>query len=231
MPTTVSGLDVLVVIILGVSIYKGYRKGLLRSIFGLVSFFLALALANAFSGVVGAYLRQTPLFGWLQTAIAETLGLGALLSAGVEGVIAQADVIAGLPLPGHILALLHANNNPEVFNILGITHIEDYITGFIASMIINTLSAVLVFLLVLITLRMISKSLRIFNHIPIIGGINRMAGAICGAAIGAITIWLIFAAVSLLEIGGLPGDAIIAGFFYENNPVLNFFINILVLGG
>jgi len=229
MPTTVSGLDVLVALILGICVYRGWRNGLLKSIFSLVSVFLALALANTLSGAVSAALRQTQLFDWLQTGIANALGIGELISAGVEGVIAQADTIAGLPLPQGILSLLHANNNPEMHSLLGITHIEDYITGFVAMMILNIASAVLVFLIVLAALRAISRSLRLFNHIPIIGSINRMAGAAVGAAVATLAIWLIFAVISFLEAAPHLSveHTIIAKFFYENNLVLDFLTDIL----
>ena len=230
MPEIISVLDVIVAIILGISAFKGWRNGLLKTVFGLVSVFLALSLANTLAGHLGAALRMTPLFGWLQRGIAEALGLGTLIGTGVEGIIAQSDIIAGLPLPGHLLALLHANNNPEVHNLLGITRIEDYIAGFIASMIINVVGAVLVFALVLIVLRVISNALRIFNHIPIIGSINRIAGALGGVAFGALTVWIIFAVMVMVEAGGLEYTAQntwLARYFYENNPILNFFLNIL----
>ena len=229
MNTTVSGLDVLIVIILAVTTYNGYRRGLIRAVFDLLSKFIALALTYMFSGSLASFLRQTPLFTWIQTAIAGALGLGEVIGAGIDSVIAQADTIARLPLPDQIRTLLHENNNPEVHNALGITHLEDYITGFIAAVVINVFSAIAVFLAVFTILMMVSKSLGIFNHIPIFGKLNRFGGAFGGAAIGTFLIWLIFAVMSLLPFGDLhdlTSDTVIAVFFYENNLLLDFFMDI-----
>ena len=229
MNTTVSGLDVLIVIILAITTFNGYRRGLIRAVFDLVSKIIALILTYMFSGSLASFLRQTPLFSWIQTGIAGALGLGEVIGAGIDSVIAQADTIAGLPLPHQIRTLLHENNNPEVHNALGITHLEDYITGFIAAVIINIFSAIAVFLAVFTILMMISKSLGLFNYIPIFGKMNRLGGAFGGAAIGTFLIWLIFAVMSLLPFGepyDLVSGTAIAGFFYENNLLMDFFMDI-----
>ena len=230
MPTIVSGIDIAVVVILGASIYNGYRKGLLRMIFGLLSVFFAVALANVFYGVVSSALRQTPLFTWLQVQITNALGLGELISANINGVIAQADIIEELRLPAMVRSMLHANNNPEMFNMLGITQMEEYIAGFVAMIIINIISGILVFLLVLVILKVVSKSLRLFNHIPIIGGLNRLGGAVSGAAFGLLLIWLILAVIWFMEaseVHALIYETAVARFFYENNLILDFLMDIL----
>ncbi|MCL2674576.1 MAG: CvpA family protein [Defluviitaleaceae bacterium] len=230
MPTIVSGIDIIVVAVLCVFIYSGYRKGLLRMIFGLFSVFFAIALANVFYGVVSSALRQTPMFPWLQEQVTNALGLSELISANINDVIAQADIIEGLQLPRFVIALLHANNNPEVFNMLGITFIEEYIASFVALIIINIISAVIVFLLVLTVLKIVSKSLRMFNHIPIIGGLNRLGGAACGAAFAMLAIWSVLAVVWFMETGEAHAviyETMLTRFFYENNLILDFLMDIL----
>jgi len=230
MPTIVSGIDIIVVAVLCVFIYSGYRKGLLRMIFGLFSIFFAIALANVFYGVVSSALRQTPLFPWLQVQVTNALGLSELISANIHDVIAQADIIEGLQLPAFVRAMLHANNNPEVFNMLGITFIEEYIASFVALIIINIISAVIVFLLVLTILKIVSKSLRLFNHIPIIGGLNRLGGAACGAAFAMLAIWSVLAVIWFMEANEVHAviyETMLARFFYENNLILDFLMDIL----
>ena len=230
MPTVISGFDVFIVVIIAIFIYSGYRKGLLRMIFGLVSIFFALVLANAFYGVVSSALRQTPLFTWLQEQITNALGLSEIISENIHDVIAQADIIEGLQLPAFVRTMLHANNNPEVFNLLGITRIEEYIAGFVALIIINIISAVIVFLLVLAVLKIVSKSLRLFNHIPIIGGLNRLGGAACGAAFAVLIVWAVLAVIWFMEPGEVHDiirETMLTRFFYENNLILDYLMDIL----
>ncbi|MCL2851619.1 MAG: CvpA family protein [Defluviitaleaceae bacterium] len=227
--SAISGLDVLIVIILVLSIFHGYRRGLIRAVFDLLSNIIALVATYFLSGALASFLRQTPLFTWIQTGIANALGLSDMISENINNVIVQADTIAGLPLPENIRAMLHEHNNPEVHSVLGITMLEDYITGFVATMIINLISAIAVFLTVFAILMLISQGLRVFNYLPVFGKLNRMGGALAGAAIGTFLIWLIFAVMTLLPLTGdydLTRDTIIAGFFYENNLLLDFFVDI-----
>ena len=227
MDTPISGLDIFIAIVLAFCTWRGYRRGLIRAVFDLLSNVVALALTYMFSGVVASALRQTALFDWLKAAIAGWLGLSDRVSTGVTNIIAQADVIAGLSLPNHVLNLLLENNNPEVYNMLGVTLLEDYISGFLASMIISAISAAAVFMVTFSVLMFISRSLRIFNRIPIIGRLNRLGGAVGGAAIGTFMIWVIFAVMTLVPMDDIGiSDTVIARYFYENNMLMDFFVNI-----
>ena len=50
-------IDILLLILLALAIYKGWTKGFIRAIFVFVSYFVALALAFHFSGTVEGYIR------------------------------------------------------------------------------------------------------------------------------------------------------------------------------
>jgi len=223
----ISGVDIFVVIVIALCVFRGYRRGLVRALFDLVSNVLAMVVTYMFSGTVAALLRQTPLFGWMQGGIADRLGIGDMVGAGVTNIIGQADVIAGLHLPEQILSLLHENNNPEVFNMLGVTALEDYISGFLASMVLSGISALLVFAAVSIILRQISRGLGFFNRIPIIGGLNRWGGAAGGAVIGTVIVWVVFALAALAPFVDLGiENTVVARYLYENNLLTDFFVNI-----
>ena len=229
MDIAVSGIDIIIVILLTLSAFRGYKRGLIRAVFDLVSAILALAMTYFFSSTVASFLRQTPLFTWIQAGVANVLGINERIEAGINNIIVQSDTIAGLPLPENVREFLHEHNNPEVHNALGITLLEDYITGFIAAMIINLISALAVFLIVSSILMIISRSLRLFNHIPIIGRLNRLGGAIVGASFCTLCIWLIFAVMTLLPVSDprdLVSNTIVAKFFYDNNMLREFFTNI-----
>ena len=50
-------IDILLLILLALAIYKGWTKGFIMAIFVFVSYFVALALAFHFSGTVEGYIR------------------------------------------------------------------------------------------------------------------------------------------------------------------------------
>lgn len=51
-------IDILLLILLALAIYKGWTKGFIMAIFVFVSYFVALALAFHFSGTVEGYMRS-----------------------------------------------------------------------------------------------------------------------------------------------------------------------------
>lgn len=229
MPANISGYDVLIVVILGFCIYRGWRRGLVRTVYGLFSVFVAVALANLFHGVVGGLLAGTPLFGMLQAVAADSLGLSGLMA---QGITAQAEAIYALPLPDHLRMMIMANNNPEMHDIFGVTALEEFIAAYIAGLIINMVSVIIVFILVSLVMRTLSRSLGLFNRLPVIGKLNRAGGAVAGAALGTFAIWVILAVVAFAEAPG-PGQlppslegAVLAGFFHHNNMLLDFLARI-----
>ena len=50
-------IDILLLILLALAVYKGWTKGLIMAVFVFISYFVALALAFHFSGTVEGYLR------------------------------------------------------------------------------------------------------------------------------------------------------------------------------
>jgi membrane protein required for colicin V production len=51
-------IDILLLIILALAVYKGWTKGFIMAIFVFISYFVALALAFHFSGTVEGYIRS-----------------------------------------------------------------------------------------------------------------------------------------------------------------------------
>lgn len=56
------------------------------------------------------------------------------------------------------------------------------------------------FLIMSIAFRLFSSGFRWVNHVPVIGFLNRIGGAVLGAAIGTLFVYIIIAAVSLIPL-------------------------------
>jgi membrane protein required for colicin V production len=90
--------DIILLLILVLSVYKGWTKGFIMALFVFVSYFIALALAFQFSGMVQGYLwkgeqGQSRWYGFLAFAILLIAGiiavrlLGKLIEKVVEAVM------------------------------------------------------------------------------------------------------------------------------------------------
>jgi uncharacterized membrane protein required for colicin V production len=174
----------------------GYKRGLLLTIFGLVSFFLAIFLTRLIYPYVSRFLLQTPLYGHLKQSITDAMGLEPFLQQHTEE--QAATVIQALPLPASLKELLQANNTPDMYQLLNVQAVEEYIGGFFASLAINVIAMAVVFILVLVLLRVVGLLLKVIGRFPIIKPLNRIGGLAAGLALGGVMSYITLTILSLL---------------------------------
>ena len=69
------------------------------------------------------------------------------------------------------------NNNSEFYNILGVEQFAEYITACLADMAIHVVCSVLIFILSYVLIRFLIYWLDLIARLPIICGLNQLAGA------------------------------------------------------
>ena len=173
-----NALDFAIIGIVVLSAYFGYKKGLIRTVYRLASFFIAIFIARQLYPYVARALRQTALFPLLERRIAAGLNL--------EENIA----FENLPIPGFLQSILHNNNNPDMFALLQVATVEEYISSFFATMILNGIAVLAVFALALIVLGIVGYALDLVSKLPVINFVNRACGFIFGLVVSVAVIWL-----------------------------------------
>jgi len=143
------------------------------------------------------------------------------------------EVIAELPLPNLLQRSLMEHNTPNMFEMLNVHTIEEYIAGFFANMAINIIAMVVVFVLVRVILGILSNMLDVVGRLPVIRQFNRGGGLIFGLLQGIIIVWIGLAVINLFflnpttpELARLLDESLIAGFIYEYNPIMAVITNI-----
>lgn len=111
----------------------------------------------------------------------------------------QRSIIEKMELPGQLKDALLENNNSEVYEALGVNSFTHYVSRYLANSLINILSFFLLFTVVFGGLRVLSVSLNIVARLPILSGINRLAGAALGGAEGLFFIWVAALLITLLS--------------------------------
>ena len=222
-------LDVIIIVVLVLFMYIGYRRGLIRTVFSLGSFVLAILLASYLYPIVAEWIRTTPVFTGLKEYIIRTMGLEEVVQAQAE------EVIASLPLPDLLYRALSQHNTPYIFELLNVhsNNIEEYIAGFFAGMAINIVAMVLVFIIVRLILGFLANVLDIVARLPVIKQFNRGGGLLLGLGQGMILVWLGLALMNLFfldpttpELARLLDESLIAGMIYEYNPIMIMLANI-----
>jgi len=221
-------IDVIIIGTVALFMYLGYRRGLLRMIFSLISFILAILLASYLFPIVAEWMMETPVYYALKDYIVRTMGLEDMVQAH------SGEIITNLPLPDIILNFLYQHNTPNAFEILNVSTIEEYIAAYFARMAINVISLFVVFVVVKFILSLISGLLDLMSRLPVIKQFNKGGGLLIGLALGVIIVWIGLAVMTLFfldptnpDLMSMLENSLIAGWVYETNPIMKMLADIL----
>ena len=89
-----------------------------------------------------------------------------------------------MKLPQSVKNVLLENNNSEFYKLLGVDRFEEYISTCLADMLINTVGSVLVFAVSYVAIHLVIRWLDLLSRLPILCGLNQMAGGVVGLAEG-----------------------------------------------
>lgn len=219
------------VFLLAMTLYGHYR-GFLKIAVSMSALILSLVIVRLATPYVTNFMKQN-------TAVQHVIEQGLLKMAGVgtdsaeeqEGIPAEVQYPAGqrviiehLQLPEQIKEVLIENNNNEVYKLLGVDAFFDYIAAYLANMLLNAIGSVLLFILVYIGLRLTIRWLDVIARLPILAGMNQIAGAILGGVQGFLILWVLCLVVKACAGTGW-GQIVIAQiekspwllFLYKNN--------------
>jgi len=188
-------LDFIIIATLLLCAFIGLRRGLVRTVYRFVSFILALFIANRLYPHVSNFLRNSFIYENIRERIATSANIEGTFrehvpNPDINEALRGREIINSLPIPESIRNMLYEGNTPDMFELLRVDTVEEYVTGFFANIVVNVISLILVFILVLVILHFLGKALRIIDFIPVISTFNRVGGLIAGALIGAVIVWL-----------------------------------------
>lgn len=186
-------LEIAVAVFLIGMVLNGHYKGFIRLAVSMVAFVATLAIVNMAMPRVSVILKDnTPIVTWIQQGVEKASGLEfARETEGDGGMPAeQRMAIEGLNIPKEIKEILIANNNNEVYQALGVEAFTDYIGNYLANIIVNLAGFVLLFVIIYAVIHMIMRALDIMAKLPILSGLNKIAGALLGGVQGLLYLWV-----------------------------------------
>lgn len=226
--------DIIVVIVLVISAWIAYKRGFILSLFKLVSSIITIFLSYRLYPIVSAFLRNfTPLYENIKNKIAPSILSQS--TAQTNTLVGQSAFINDLKVPGFLKSALIENNNPEVYKILNVDGLKEYIAGYIANICINIIALILVFLVVTIGLRIIIGILDVISKLPVVNSFNNLLGFIFGLISGLLNIWFLFIILFVFQTNPLfekafilLEESLIAGILYEYNFLLKWILGIFI---
>lgn len=141
----------------------------------------------------------------------------------------QMEILEKADIPKFLKEGLMENNNNEAYTQLGVSNFVEYIGAYISNIIIKIISFLVTFIIVTIFIGAIIFALDIIAALPVINGLNRIAGMVVGVLIAVILVWVAFLVITLLynnDIGKECFECIkeskILTFLYEKNAILEW---------
>ena len=215
--------DVIVVGILVLAGFIGYKKGFVKTGFGFLSFFIALIITFMFYKPVMELIRENTGFeAWLTEYLYQ-----------IDVAKEKSDEVSDKEeINSSSTGEEYIHNLPTtIVELIGLDEIKENAKTMIIQKIVNfalkLLAIVVVYLVARMLLLIIALVLDLIAKLPILKQFNETLGLITGVLLGVIRIYALFMVMTL--IGSLPvasgivtviNDSLIASFLYNHNLLL-----------
>lgn len=230
MKLTWFGIVILLILIL--FIWMGYRRGFIREIVSFFFVFLSLSLAWAINPYINDFLiSETPVYSTIQETCTDFVQKQ---SSNLENEMeSSSQFIDGLNLPEILRKNIEKNNNTENYAELSVNTLTEYVSGYLARTIVNGLSYVLAYILATIGIRIVVYILNLIAGLPILKTANKLTGGLVGFVKGLVFIWILFLILTVLcstEIGKTSLELIekdsLLSVIYQYDPLIQIFTKI-----
>lgn len=178
------------VFLVGMVLYGHYR-GFLKQCVSLGALILTIVIVKMATPYMTGFIKDNPsirqsaanvilnISGWKEPSQEET-----------QLPSSQRLLIEGLNLPQSVKDALLENNNSEIYKMLGVDQFAEYISMYLADMLINAIASIVLFLAVYILIHLVVRWLDLIARLPILYGLNHIAGALLGLAQGLLFLWV-----------------------------------------
>ncbi len=208
-------------LILTGSAFSGYRRGFFRTAITMTSFIIAMVIASAINPAVTSYVKEHTR---IETTIRDTLS-GFLEGEGEEALEEKyfSDFNEGLGLPEAWEKALEGLP-AEALDQLGIEELADYYIARYTDMAVQALSYVISVTIAYLLIRIGMGIADMVGHLPILSGLNRLAGLLLGLVRGIVILWLAGLVIALcsgyewtVPVLEMIRDSELLTFLYRNN--------------
>lgn len=220
-------LDIIIIIFVGVIGFIAMKKGFIKTAYQIVAYVVALIVSFMIYPIMSGILKLTPIYEGIKEWNIHSISAIPV----IEGVQAQTNTIREVTswLPEFMTNQMIQNNNPEIYSLMKVDNLIEYISTYVADLCINALALLVVWVVVRIVLGLIVGTLDLVAKLPLLNFANKIAGFILGVIKGTFMIWIIYLIVpflvifpSFVEIQLLIEKSLLGKWLYDNNLILSY---------
>ncbi len=255
-----NGLTIVVLAIFLVFMGLGFARGLVKSIFKIVITALAMILAYLLSPIISGLIIEytnidntirNKIYATIEKKVEEKIQEELSDSIGqVDGVLAeqltqqyleqepnrnnQIDFIQNMKIPEFLQKALIDNNHSEMKQEIGVTTFYDYVSTYLARMIVNAIGFFCTFLFLTLLFNVTLLLMNMVMKLPGLNMVNRLGGAAFGFVEALLIIWIVFIITDMAvgtEVGGnlmqQIRDSKLLTIIYDKNIIAQFVESII----
>lgn len=186
----------IVIAILIIYAWRGKERGFIRTVFAFFSTIIAIAITLWISPYVSKWIQENDkIVEYVNESVNETF-LSDKQDIG-NNTTEQVEFIEEMSLPLLMKETLIKNNTSDVYNVIAASSFNDYVTNLISMFLINVGTFMVITIIVKIMLYIIGSSLDMIGRLPILNGLNRVAGLLAGLVQGIVIVWIGFIVITL----------------------------------
>ncbi len=226
-------LGIAVLALIAAACIMGFQKGFVKEIVSVFFMLISFLLVWAVNPYVNTFVKEyTPVYDTIQdkcqTMVSEQIGNKKTLDKEEQN-----QVMENMELPDLLKNALVENNTAETYRYLAVSTFTEYISDSLAVMAVNGISFLISFVLSAAVIKLLGFILNVLTKLPVINGINKIAGAAVGGIKCIIFIWIAFLVLTLLcnTTLGQQGMALIQqdaflNFLYSQNVFVKVFMSV-----
>ena len=204
-------LGLAVLVLLAFSMVDGYQKGFVKEVVSAFLVLISVVMVWLINPYVNQFIREnTAVYEKIQTSSESFVSSLELLQKGIA-----------------------ENNTASVYQQLAANTFAEYISGYLANVAVNCLSFLVSYILSSILIHVLAYALDLLTKLPVICGVNKLAGAAIGGGKCIIFVWVGMLVLTVLcntEIGqkglGLIREDTVLNFLYGKNIFIRIFTGI-----
>lgn len=227
-------LDLIVIAIIAFATYRGYKNGFIKSIFSVISVFIAIAITFAFYKPVMIWIKENTGFeSWTRDYL-YTIDFGKTTNNQLE----SGELASGDSSSGEVIASTsyEADNylnslSQTVKDIINIDELKEnakeVVIQKIVDFVMKLFSMIIVYIIAKLILKVIILVLDTVAKLPVLKQFNELLGLIFGVVLGVLQVDVICAIISLLSalpvaqgLVNMINTSVIAKILYDNNLLL-----------
>lgn len=215
--------DIVVIVIVLIAIFRGYKKGFIKTGFGILSFFIAIAITFMFYKPVMQLIKEKTGF---EDWITEYLYSIDLTNETKELSSGETEVVLSTSGESYI------DNLPQtLIDLIGIEEAKASakatVIEKIVEFVLKLLSIIIVYIVAKIILAIVVLILDSIASLPILKQFNELLGLLLGGIVGLLQVYLLCAIIALIAslpvasgIINVVNNSMFTHIFYNNNLIL-----------